>query len=610
MSPREELESLRRLAELEAKAAQPPARGAGDELARQGGLTARYAVEGPLGAAASIIGDPAATAANWGIRGINAMGGNLPEFGMPSQALPKLLDRTGVKPETPGEEVVGAFAKGLSGASPFLKAAQMAPQAVQSIPLVRSMLAKPVTELMSAGVGGGASEATKQMGGGTTAQLLAGALAPMGLGAVAGGAKAVAGAVNEVRRPLTQKGAEQVAADTLGRFVQDRTTALANLDKFNKLGPGVPGSMPTAAAAAGDYGLAGAQQAIMRGDNAPSFAVRGANNNEARIADLAKLGATDEMLAKYAAKREAATAPLREAAFANSNGPVDYGRVEGLINALRNSPAGGKQETARALDTLKQWVAQRKAEGRVRAEDAYSLHQDINDLIRGRVNDDKGAIRLSAGMATSVKKELADVIEEVAPGFNKYLEKYSRLSKPIDRLEIIKDKLGGQELSKVTNAMPQVTADGASFTLSQAKLRNQLSGIKGETTLAPRQSDILERVLGDLNAETFAARAGKQPGSDTYQNMASANFVNRVLGTGLAESGVGRAVRGPLNLLNRPFESRVNDIVQKAFEDPKEMERLLKKARASRQSQTLTGLLSDAVNSPRISGGLLGALVQ
>jgi hypothetical protein len=606
--------------------AQPQERSAGAELGRQAVLAARYAVEGPMQLLNSVVGDPVNTAINYGIRGINALTPRslsslitgkhgIPELPMPSQVTSSLLDSTGVKPETDLEKVVGAVSKGASSGVPVLKGAQLASDGVKALPFIRSILARPGTELASQGVSAGASELTRQAGGNEITQAAAGMMAPLGVSAVRSGVGMAANAANELRRPITKAGAEQVAADTLGRLTQDRTAALQNLQHYNDIADlgakhgvttvGVPGSKPTAAAIAGDYGLTGAQQVVSRGDASPMFASRQAENNAARIADLSKLNATEKVVQQLKDKRDNITAPLRERAFANAK-EVDLAPVEGQIFALKNSPSGAGDNAERALTWIEKRVQDFKSQGRLDAESVYELHKDIGLLVAGKVNDERGPVRLAAGLANSVKRTLADTIEASAPGFNKYLEHYSRLSKPIDRLQTITERLGGQDLSRVTTALPSVSGGGAQFTLSQHQMRNAIRDISADTNLAPRQRDVLQRVLGDLNAETFASRGGKMPGSDTYQNMASANFVNRVLGESLAGSGLGKAVQAPLNFVNRPFESRVNDIVQRAFQDPKLMEELLKKARTSRQTPTLTGLLN--YSAPHAAGGLLGSL--
>ena len=218
---------------------------------------------------------------------------------------------------------------------------------------------------------------------------------------------------------------------------------------------------------------------------------------------------------------------------------------------------------------------------------------------------------MAGGLANNVKQVLAREIEKAAPGFQRYLETYTRLSRPIERLEAITERLGGQNLTGVTTSLPSIANGQPQFTLSQHQMRKAVQDLTTDQNLAPRQRDILARVGDDLNLETFAARGGKQPGSDTFQNMAAANLVNRVLGGTLAESGVGKAMQTPLNwvsALSRPFESRITDIVNAAFQDPQLMRRLLEMSRTSRGSPTLAGLVD--YSAPRLTGGLFGSLSQ
>lgn len=575
-----------------------PERSLTDSLGRAAGLTARYAVEG-MAALPGMVINPLTVAAGqkpW----TQALSDTLTSFGLP-------------QPESPGEKVSAEVSKALAGGGGLSALAQKAAMASQSVPAaVRAIANAPVAEMASQGLGAGTSEAVRESGGPEWAAIAAGVAAPMGAQAAMSATKQAGVAARELVRPLTKAGREQIAADTLGRLTQDKTRALSNLDDYlNKVNAGqpvgVPGSKPTAAAVAADYGLNAGEQAISRGDASPLFAMRRAENNAARLDDLARLNATEKMVEQLKAKRDTLTAPLRDAAFAKADQPVDFDRVRDVINRLRKTPEGGKQETARALEQLDNWIVARQAEGRVGAQDGYALHQDINDLIRGKISDDKGAVRLAAGMATQIKQELANQVEKVAPGFRKYLSAYSRLSRPIERLEVITDKLGGADLSKVTTSMPLVGSEGAQYALSQDKVRRAVNAISGETRPAARQSDILSRVLGDLNAEASAMRGGKLPGSDTYQNIASANFLNRVLGQSIAESGPGLVARKAVGLVMRPFESSINDAIVNAYLDPKEMRRLLAMARTSRGHTTLAGLLSGY--TPSSTGGLLGSLM-
>lgn len=574
-----------------------------DNLKRSAGLTGRYVVEGAANLFGPVV-DPIyqlAGAKPW-TQGISD---NLTALGVP-------------KPEGAAENISAAVSKGMVGGGGLAGIAKSIPGAMTTMaPLFRGGFG---TEIAAQGIGAGASEATKEAGGGFVPQMIAGVVAPMAMGGAVNTVKAAGNAVNELRRPITKAGADQIAADVLGRVVQDKKKAIANLQNYNKLkdsgkAVGVDGSQPFSAAVAGDYGLIGGHQLAARNPTmAPTFSQRGGINNEARAADLAKLNATDAQLEFYAGKRDALTSKLREDAFAAAQGPVNVEPVlDKIFRTFRSHKAQG-EESQKALNYLYGRIEKAKAEGALHPQDLYDgLHKDINQMATKGLDSENGRLRLSSGIAMDIKKTLADAIEERAPGFKRYLEKYSRLSKPIDRLEVIKERLGGEGLDKISNAQPQLGSDGATYTLSQAKMRNANKDIAADLSkmnikLAPRQSDVLSRVQGDLNANTVAAAGGKQPGSDTYQNMASANFMDRVLGKTLAESGAGRMVRAPLNLAMRPLESRISDTVMAAYLDPKEMERLLKLSRTTRDGPTISGLLD--YSTPRMTGGLLGSLFQ
>ena len=581
-------------------APEAPQRSFGEEALRQGGLMARNAAEGVMALPGAML-DP-----------VNRMLGLKPV----TEATSSLATRAGLPTrDTGAERISGEAQKAMwSGAGPFALA-QRAGAAAAATPLVKGMMSAPAAEFVAPMIGGAAGQVAAEAGAPEWAQLAASVGAPMAANAVTGMAKGAGRAAAEVTKPITRKGAEQIAADIIGRTTQDRTTALRNLKdyvKAQKRGQvGVPGSLPTAAAVAGDYGITGAQQVISRGDANPQFATRFAENNAARLDDLAKLNATDRMLEQYARKRDAITAPMREQVFAQARGPVDVdGVLYEVVRTSRTSKAQGA-DSQKALRWIAEQIEGAKERGAVSPEDLYNgLHKDLNQLVGKGVDSASGRVRLSAGVANEVKRKLADAIEEQAPGFKRYLEKYARLSRPIDRLEVMRDRLGGEDLTKVTNALPMVTPEGAQYQLSQAKMRNAVTGIRENTPypLAPRQDDVLSRVMGDLNANEAALRGGRQPGSDTYQNMAAANFVNRILGQGVAETGVGRGAAKTLGVAYKPFgaEQRINDILIEAYLDPKKMRELLKKARTTRAGPSLAGAVES--NVPWVTGGLLGAL--
>lgn len=597
---------------------QPAAPSMLDQFGRQAGLTARYAIEGMAGVPAMFI-DPFQRLA-----GVRTM----------SQGVSSLLDRAGLpKPEGDAEQYIAAISKAGAGAGGFIGAAKSAPAIVSQVvkgapPLVTNVLAAaPAAQLAQSAVGAGASEAVRQGGGNEWEQLLAGAVGSVAAGGVGSVAAAAKRGARELARPVTFTGSEQVAADTLGRIVGDKTSALANLRTYLDAkaaeaagGPrvGSPGFAPTTAMASGDVGIAGAARTVARGDANPQFAAREAANNSALLDDLARLRSTDSWIARKEQVLEKRTAPMREAALdpANAKGPVNYDAVADKIGEIAATPAGGRVESDRALKWLTDRLEWYASHGRDDAANAYALYKDIGDLVAGRVSDGKGgAVRLAGGLANQVKKALGDAIEAAAPGFKAYLDEYHGLSNALDRLKALNTRLGS-DLERVTNASVVSTGQEPRFALSQAKMRNALADLSGnlnasrsnQLSLSPFQRDVLERVQGNLNARNFAETAGKLPGSDTYQNMATANFLRQMLGDTLAESGVLGAARGPVNLLMRPIESRVNNLLVEALLNPDYAYRLLQMARTSRASPTLAGVAQQVGTGANM--GLLGAAIS
>jgi hypothetical protein len=487
----------------------------------------------------------------------------------------------------------------------------MAPEAVNNI-----MAQKPLAQMFQAGVGGMAGEGTRQAGGNEWLQLLASATAPMAASGVVGAAQVAGRGLNELRRPISRKGANQIAADVLGKVAQDKVAAISNLEdyaakKAQVADDIIPGVERTAGAASRDYGIIGGQRLAERGAAAPDFSLRNAENNAAITKELQRLGANSEQVRKLEAAREKFTKPLRDNALDNATGPVDYQPVAEKILAIAATPEGGRVASRNALEWLIGEINAKVKDGRLDARNAYALEKDIGELVAGKIPSEKGSLRLAAGLANTVKQELSKQIEAVAPGFQKYKATYRRFSQRLDRLDQLKELLGDAELSKVTNAGQVASKAGIQDVVSQAKVRGATTKIndaipvdKNGLPLAPFQKQVLGRVNNELDAQTLAASGGKPPGSDTFQNMASSNVFGNILGEQLAAAGVPKLVMTPLNLAYRPLEQRIRDIVAEAYLDPKKMAELLRKSRTQRKSITWGDLATTAEQN--VYGGLLG----
>jgi len=181
MDEREELAALRRLAELEAKAAAKPAAvTAGNairDIPRQVGLAARYGIEGLAGLPATLA-NGLGTVANGYLEIANlASGGRVPfRFQEQNQVVSDALTQAGLpQPQNANERVVGDMSRTLAGAGGAIGAAsRYAQQAPQVVSRVAERVAANAPAQAATAVGaGGAGGSVREAGGGPTEQFVA-----------------------------------------------------------------------------------------------------------------------------------------------------------------------------------------------------------------------------------------------------------------------------------------------------------------------------------------------------------------------------------------------------------------------------------------------------
>lgn len=166
------------------------------EAGRTLGLTARYGIEGAT-AGAGAFTDPVIQAVGGAIRA--ATGTDYDPVTLASIGR-SVSDALGLpQPETSGERIVGALARGaaggLGGAAAAAGAAANTTGSVQRV--ASTLAAQPGMQAVAGGAAGAAGQTVQENGGGAGAQLAAalaaGVAAPVAAGAVARGAQAVRG---------------------------------------------------------------------------------------------------------------------------------------------------------------------------------------------------------------------------------------------------------------------------------------------------------------------------------------------------------------------------------------------------------------------------------
>ena len=542
------------------------------DLVRQLGLTGRAAATGatslPL-----MVGDLLNT-------GLNLIPGvNLPPA---SQSFQNLMTQAGVPvPQNSMERVAQDVTSAMTGVGATAKMAQ-------AVSPLLSPTARPALDIMtqrlgmqtgSAAAAAGAAGGVREEGGGAGAQLTAGLLGGVLAPLVPQGAMRAGATIGELIKPMTKSGVESTAVNVLSQLARDRTRAIQNLETYQ---PTVPGSMPTTAGAAKDYGLAGAERTLASMEPTGRFAEVYAQNNAARNILLDKLTentSSRNVLKMAEDKRNLITSELRDKAFTNSQ-PVSIKPLESTIDNIMKSPSGARQviESLFTGDNgIKARIQKVATDGNADPKFLYEIRKDINDIISGKA---KGDLALNArGQAMSellkVRNSLDDVIEAGAPGFKDYKNTFAQMSQPINQIEMLRDIK--------SSVMAGVEDPVTGFrNIAPVKFRKIVDDTQGELqkTLSKTQFGVLKNIASDIDRNLIIDKV-KPAGSDTFKNFTMANLIGGLMGrpADYAQSPtVANAIVKPLNWLYSGPDEQVKALVIDAMLDPKLAADLMKKA--------------------------------
>lgn len=574
-----------------------------DGLKRQAGLTTRYLAEG-IPSLATMVGD----AANAGINTV--FGTNLPPA---SQALTRTLTRAGVpEPETDAEKLAAAPSRAMAGIiggrgmfggiapSPaplegFGRAGAL-PTRDPAVAVRQSFTDGMAVQNQAAVAGSMAAEAGRQ-GGMTPGN-------QVGLSVVASmGAPATIATTGNVLKqtvgPLTSRQQlEGVAGQVLRTQAQNDARALDNLRQRREF---VPGVASTTGQVAGDTGLSAFEKLMRQKDPVP-FSYQDASNNSARQTHINALDATQSRLRTLEQQRDKVTAKMRDDAFAGATGPVNLDPVYAKIDAAMASPKGSAAESEAALKWIRGRLDTLRDGGKMGAEFMYEFQKDLGQLIAGKIQTENGRIRLSAGVANDIKKELSAQINAVAPGFDRYLRAYSQMSKPIERVRELHDTLG-DNLKNITTAAPYVQNGSplTNYPISQAKLKNIVEDDAFMAQFNTKQRQTLRAVLDDMNRVVRSAQAVRTPGSDTAQNILQERAISSLLGSKLADIPMVQNTAGKVsNLLYKRANEDVQRMLSEAMRDPEQARRLMEAAGGFAPANRLL--------APATTGGTFGLL--
>ncbi len=574
------------------------------DILRQLGLSARAAGPVALGAlgGGAVAGPPGALVGALGV-GLGQMVGdplvNLfnvatgSKVPTPSQAIEGAMTRLGLpEPATAQERIVqdivragtstagAARGAGVLGAGIAREAARTgaAPAMGAGAPIsaeVLNVLARyPAQQVAGAGMAAGAGGSLREGGASPGAQLggamLAGMVAPGGprLPITARITEAPANIV----RPFTEEGRQVIVGNVLNRLA---TTPEETAARLAGAGPLVPGVRPTTAATALDPGLAAAETTIRALDQAGAFPARLSANQQAILEAYRRLSGQPGSIPRAEAKRSAITGPMREEAFANVTvDPQTFQTgvtltVNRAIENIRNSPAGVRQD----VETAMNWATSRIAKARTPME-LYEIRKDLAGAMQGKYNQDNPSLRLAKGQLADVVKSVDDVIEASAPGFKAYMEKYSKMSSPIDQMRVLQDIE-----RRVTTGQPNLLTNEP--VIAAGSLRRQLVTRADEigAELSPAAQRKLDNIIDEINRGMAATAPGvKPPGSDTFKNMSMGNLIGRVFSESMANNTTLRTMTRPLDFLYKLPDQQIQQLLVEAMLDPQMAAMMMSKA--------------------------------
>jgi hypothetical protein len=557
----------------------------GQDLSRQLGLTARAGATGAAGLPL-IAGDALNTLINLITGGVGKVTGTeIPQLQMPSRVLQRGLTQAGLpEAETKGEKVIQDITSAISGVAAPAALVQRGLAAGQRAIAQPSVAEKFFVEnlplQMSAAVGGaGASAAGREYadvgaGGQLGLAMLGGMAAP---GTASTAIPAAGRAIRETVRPFTQSGREVITGNVLRQLAREPETAVTRMQEFQ---PQVPGYTPTTAQASRDVGLISAETPIRALDVTGKFAAQASEANKARMAIIDRLAKDKDAINVAISNREAATAPMRESAFAASTTTPEQFQsaitlvVDDTINNILKTPAGKRDTVISAMEDTRNMV--RRANN---PAELYEIRKDLRAAEQGLLDRvDRGGASANAFKAArnelnKVISSVDDVIDSAAPGYKNYLKVYSQRTKNIEKVEAAQGFRG-----KVLSTIPDPINVGQ-FMISQPNFVRAIRAAAKETDMSQMQVKILERVGRDLDSGVLN-KSGRVPGSDTFKNLSTANVIGGIIGKqmfGEVPAAANKVV-APLNWLYNGTDDQIRELLVDAMLDPKLAARLMSKA--------------------------------
>lgn len=302
----------------------------------------------------------------------------------------------------------------------------------------------------------------------------------------------------------------------------------------------IPGVQLTASQATGNAGLAQLER-VRRAANPSPFTALEQQNSEARNAFARDVIGTEDQLQAAEAARSAIEAEHRNAAFGNQQ-PVDVTPIRQHLARLIDDNRGRDTVQAPLIGVLKQIGAVADENGNALPEHLWNVRKYMGDIISPAARGTAQSGHAAASQLLALKPTITDAIEEGAPGFKAYAQRYEELSRPIDAMRFLQSR-------NLTDTQGNVRLGQLDTLLKAIRREKGKPGYREADSVTDEQLKALETLRDDMR---LASRIdlGKARGSDTNINLTTsgrvADMAQGIAGklAGAAGVGLGGALTG------------------------------------------------------------------
>ena len=436
----------------------------------------------------------------------------------------------------------------------------------------------------------------------STDELLANTVAGGGLSAAGVGAmRALPVVKRALIDPFRQAGQERIVGDVLRRTMGDAPMSFR---------PSVvPGVKRTVAEGTRNPALAtlerSAQAASPEVSNA--LAARQLANNAAMESALGRIAGTERDRAMMRGVRGLMSEQLYKEAAQEG---VDTGMATALkdqVDSLLSRPSI-KRAISEAKDIFDERQIAQMESGSV--EGLQLLKQSLDDMIEGAQKgvSTVGKNKLRAWQQT--RSDLIDLMQEIVPKQREADRAFAAWSRPVNQMDVA-EALRQKMVPALTEA------GGVRLTPSAAAksvLRDDTALVKSaigrtaplESVMTPEQMRVINGIVEDLGARAFAQEAGKVSGSPTAQYLSGANLLREVMGPlglpqGWADTALGQTLGGRwLSAAAKPAETQIQQSLGRALLDPDYAQMLL--TQSPGRSAALLDMLGRRAMPPGVVG--------